>query len=74
MTKAQHLARAANYQHDLTKAERSRDRAALARDRALLAAADKGATYEEMAAATGLSVTRVTQVLRRTRANRTTTI
>lgn len=66
-TKAQALRRAANRQKSLTRAEWEATQYAKDRDDAVRQAKDAGATYPEIAEATGLSITRVTQVLRRTK-------
>lgn len=68
-SKSQALKSAASRQKALTALEDRATAAAATRDIAVRAAKDAGATYPEIAAATGLSITRVTQVLRKTRAN-----
>lgn len=67
MTKKQALATAGRLQDALWKAARKADDAAIKRDEAVLAAQAEGASHAEIQAATGLSVSRVTQVLRRAR-------
>lgn len=67
-TKAQALKRAASTQKALNDLEKRFGVAALDRDRAVLAAQAADATYAEIQVATGLSITRITQVLRRARA------
>lgn len=67
MTKTQALKAAAVCQRRLNEAERKATEAALARDDAMAAARETGATYADLEAATGLSTARVTQVLRKVR-------
>lgn len=72
-TKARALKMAATHQEALNRAEAKATEAAKVRDAAMDAARGLGATYAELQAATGLSVARVTQVLRRVREARTAT-
>jgi uncharacterized protein YerC len=72
-TKTQALRKAATTQKALNKAEKAADDAAKARDTAVYAAQEAGATYPEIQEATGLSTARVTQVLRKVRQARATT-
>lgn len=73
MNKTQALAKAARQQAALNTAERKATDAALSRDAAMADARDEGATYSDLQNATGLSVARVTQILRRVREVRAST-
>lgn len=66
-TKAQALRTLATRQRQLNDAETKATQAAEARAVAVLSAQGAGATYGELEEATGLSTSRVTQVLRRAR-------
>lgn len=67
MTKAQALKKATSTQKALNTVEQKAAVAALDRDRAIYQAQQAGASYADLQEATGLSDTRVTQILRRAR-------
>lgn len=67
MTKARALKDAAAAQDRLNRDEQRATESAAKRDAAMAQAKGVGATYAELQDATGLSVARVTQVLRRAR-------
>lgn len=71
-TKAQALRSAKERQRALNTAEQAATDAAQRRDRAVYAAQESGATYADIQAATGLSIARITQVLRKARTTTTT--
>lgn len=68
LSKRAALTQARKAQERLTKAEATANALAFARNKAVLAAKDAGATHPDLQAATGLSQARVAQVLRRERA------
>lgn len=67
MSKAQTLKRAKTAQRNLDLAEGKATDAATLRDNRVWEAREAGATYADIQAATGLSISRITQVLRRVR-------
>lgn len=67
LTKAQALATLKRRQATLTRLERDAASAATAREEAVRVAYKAGATYADLEAATGLSTSRITQLLRRVR-------
>lgn len=66
-SKTNALSRATTAQRNLNNSEERATQAARVRDQAVVAAQGAGATYAEILDATGLSTTRVTQILRRHR-------